>query len=141
MRRQHLLVGLVFCLSAVTYSGPGATQPFGPDGHGGNVSILGGGGAQRFTVEALHFIVHNETGSDWLGSDEVVFIIRTPNYSLLSSLYGNIDSGLDQYRFKRCIQPAVDGDSHYDHEWECDEKGMAPPFHSRLPPMNGTAVL
>ena len=32
------------------------------------------------------------------------------------------------YRFKRCAQPAVDGDILYDQEWECDQRGKAAPF-------------
>jgi hypothetical protein len=32
------------------------------------------------------------------------------------------------YEFKRCAQPAIDGDSSYDHEWQCDQRGKAPPL-------------
>ncbi len=53
--------------------------------------------------------------------------LETPDYALFSSEY-NVDSRPEVYRFKRCAQPAVDGDSVYDHEWECDQRGKAPPF-------------
>ena len=85
------------------------------------------GEERRFTVEFQTFTVLDETGCDLCGSDEVQIIVRTPDYALLSSWYGNVDSPVF-YRFKRCAQPAVDGDGVYDHEWECDQRGKAPPF-------------
>lgn len=73
------------------------------------------GEERRFTVEFQTFTVLDETGCDLCGSDEVQIIVRTPDYALLSSWYGNVDSPVF-YRFKRCAQPAVDGDGVYDHE-------------------------
>ena len=57
----------------------------------------------------------------------VFIIIKTDDYALISSEYGNVDEGVPQ-RFIRCAQPAVDGDNETDGEWECDQKGKAPPF-------------
>jgi hypothetical protein len=128
---QHLLVGLMVCLAGTVFAVPGRAQPVGGSVTGGNVT--GGnvgvnvGEERRFIVEFQSFTVKDETGCDLCGSDEVQFIIRTPDYALLSSEYGNLDSPLF-YRFKRCPQPAVDGDGIYDHEWECDPRGKAPPF-------------
>ena len=108
--------------------GPGGGNLTGGAATGGNVS--GGvnvGEERRYTVEFKNFRVLDETGCDFCGSDETIFIIRTSDYALRSTLYGNLDSPL-YYRFKRCPQPAIDEDGVYDHEWECDQRGKAPPF-------------
>jgi hypothetical protein len=157
---RRLLVSLALCLAGAIVADPGMAQPVGgpttggndPTGGnatggnttggnttGGNVNTGGNVGVnvgeeRRFTVEFDNFIVLDETGCDLCGSDEVQFIIRTSDYALLSSLYGDLDSpfyeGLSpiRNRFKRCAQPAVDGDSVFDNEWECDQAGKAPPF-------------
>ena len=86
------------------------------------------GEERRYIVEFQSFKALDETGCDLCGSDEVQLIVRTDGYALLSSWYGNVDSNRGAHRFKRCAQPAVDGDGVYDHEWECDQGGKAPPF-------------
>jgi hypothetical protein len=119
---------------------PGGNAPGGnaPGGNttGGNVNTGGNVGVnvgeeRRYIVEFQNFIALDETGCDFCGSDEVQIIIKTPDYALKSALYGNVDSestSVINYRFRRCAQPAVDGDGVYDHEWECDQGGKAPPF-------------
>jgi hypothetical protein len=94
---------------------------------GGNVGV-NVGGERRYIVEFVSFKALDETGCDLCGSDEVQLIVRTDGYALLSSWYGNVDSNRLAHRFIRCAQPAVDGDGVYDHEWECDQGGKAPPF-------------
>lgn len=161
MRKVFLLLAL--CLVGAVHADPGNAQPVGgpatggndPTGGntpggiapsanppGGNVNTGGTVGVnvgeeRRYIVEFDNFIVLDETGCDICGSDEVAFIIRTRDYALLSSTYGDLDSSYVPiagdlsplaYRFKRCAQPAVDGDSDYDHEWECDQSGKAPPL-------------
>lgn len=92
---------------------------------GGNVGV-NLGEERRFTVTFKTFKVHDETGCDLCGSDEVRFIIRTSDYALLSSEY-EADSQLF-YDFDRCAQPAVDGDGGYNHNWQCDPGGKAAPL-------------
>jgi hypothetical protein len=150
---RRLLVSLALCLAGPIFADPGMAQPVGgpttvgndPTGGntgggnttggnttGGNVNTGGNVGVnvgeeRRSTVTFKTFTVYDETGCDWCGSDEAQFVIRTADYTLFSLWYGNLDSPLF-YRFDRCAQPAVDGDSDLDHEWECDPKGKAPPF-------------
>jgi hypothetical protein len=104
---------------------------------GGNVGV-NVGEERRFQVQLLQFKVIDETGADWLGSDEVSFVIKTPNYALFSSEY-SVDSRDDPYRLERCVFPAVDGDNERDREWECEPRGMAPHFPLRLPPTKMTS--
>jgi hypothetical protein len=103
---------------------------------GGNVGV-NVGEERRYIVEFDNFVVLDETGCDLCGSDETQFIIRTSDYALVSELYGDLDSPYlpfvedpspIPYRFKRCAVPAVDGDSEFDYEWECDQKGKAAPL-------------
>lgn len=94
---------------------------------GGNVGV-NVGEERRYTVEFQTFKPLDETGCDFCGSDEVIFVIRTADYALISSEYGDIDSDGLAYRFERCAQPAVDDDNKTDWEWECDQKGKAAPF-------------
>ncbi len=122
---------------AATESDPTGGNATGGGPTGGNVTggnVTGGnvgvnlGEERRYTVTFKSFKAEDETGCDACGSDEVQFIIRTADYALFSSLYGDVDSDDFPARFDRCAQPAVDGDSNYDHEWECDQAGKAPPF-------------
>jgi hypothetical protein len=160
---QKPLVILALCLAGTIFPNFGIAQPVGGPTSGGNDPTGGnttggnaggnttggnvGGGnintggnvgvnlgeERRFTVEFSSFIALDETGCDYCGSDEVNFVIRTPDYSLISSQYDEIDAPLfwdtpKRYLFVRCAQPAVDGDNETNWEWECDQKGKAPPF-------------
>ena len=64
----------------------------------------------RFAVTAVQFKANDETGIDWLGSDEVyaVFSDLNPNhYERVTSIYGDVDSG-ETWQFRdadRCIEP------------------------------------
>lgn len=156
---QRLLAGFTVCFVAA-FTAPSSAQPVGGNVTGGNAgstttegtgfrgSVTGGhnsignvgvtlGEVRRYIVEFHNFVAVDETGCDLCGSDEVQFIIRTSDYALLSSVYGDIDSSYVfptgdgspiAYRFKRCALPAVDGDNEYDNEWECDQSGKAPPL-------------
>jgi hypothetical protein len=113
---------------------PGAGAPGGNVNTGGTVGV-NVGEERRYIVEFREFRVIDESGCDRCGSDEAQFIIRTADYALLSPLYGDLDSFkgiidvvIPTYRFARCAQPAVDGDSDYDNEWECDQRGKALPL-------------
>jgi hypothetical protein len=140
---------LALCLAGAIFAESGTAQPVGgpvtggndPTGGnttggnptGGNVNTGGNVGVnvgeeRRYIVEFQSFKALDETGCDLCGSDEVVIVIRTADYSLRSSEYGNVDSDRLFRRFKRCAQPAVDGDDETDAEWECDQKGKAAPF-------------
>jgi hypothetical protein len=110
---------------------PGGNAP-GGNTTGGNVNTGGNVGVnvgeeRRYTVKLVSFKALDETWCDACGSDEIRFVIRTPDYALFSSLIGNVDENVPQ-TLERCIQPAVDADIRYNHEWECDERGKAPPF-------------
>jgi hypothetical protein len=104
---------------------------------GGNVTVGGNVGVnlgeeRRYLVEISNFIVLDETGCDYCGSDEVAFIIRTADYALLTSTYEDVDSpafweNQQFYLVERCALPAVDVGG-YDHNWECDQTGKAAPL-------------
>jgi hypothetical protein len=115
---------------------PGGNTPGGNVNTGGNVGV-NVGEERRFTVTFKTFFVYDETGCDICGSDEVLFVIRTPDYSVISSEYEELDSSYVPlagdlspipYGFDRCAQPAVDNDNETDWKWECDPKGKAAPF-------------
>lgn len=140
---------LALCLTGAIFADSGNTQPVGGPVTGGNDATGGNttggnptggnvntggnvgvnvGEERRYIVEFQSFKALDETGCDSCGSDEIIIIIRTADYALKSSEYGNVDSGGLNSRFKRCAQPAVDGDDETDWEWECDQKGKAAPF-------------
>jgi hypothetical protein len=151
---RRLLVSLALCLAGAISADPGMAQPVGgpttggndPTGGnttggnttggnttGGNVNTGGNVGVnvgeeRRYIVEFQSFKALDETGCDSCGSDEILIIIRTADYALISSEYGDIDSYGLAYRFKRCAQPAADGDNETDWEWECDQNGKAAPL-------------
>lgn len=162
---QKVLLFILVSLSGAIFGYPGKAQPVtggaptggtttggtatggttggattGGNTTGGNVNTGGNVGVnvgeeRRYIVEFDEFMIIDETGCDLCGSDEVSFVIRTTDYALLSSLYGDLDStkgffdvSVSRYGFKRCALPAVDSDSVYDHEWECDQKGKAAPL-------------
>jgi hypothetical protein len=161
---QKPLVILALCLAGTIFVNLGIAQPVGgpttggndPTGGnttggnttggnapgGGNVNTGGNVGVnvgeeRRHIVELDNFIVLDETGCDLCGSDEVVFIIHTSDYSLRSREFEADSSYMPwpfaetspvPYEFKRCAQPAVDNDNGYDNEWECDPRGKAPPL-------------
>jgi hypothetical protein len=114
----------------------GGNTPGGNVNTGGNVGV-NVGEERRYIVEFANFIVLDETGCDLCGSDEVLFVIRTSDYALLSREYEADssyrpwpfeDTSPVPYEFKRCALPAVDADSSYDNEWECGPRGKAPPL-------------
>jgi hypothetical protein len=85
-------------------------------------------------VRAISFQAFNETGLDFLGSDEVVVTIRTPQYLLKfpsTSKYGSVDSDGKSHAFRadgNCIIPATDSGQFPDGKWACHEQGTAAPL-------------
>ena len=151
---QKLLMFLALYAAGAIFANSGTAQPVGgpttggndptggnaPSGNttggnatGGNVNTGGNVGVnlgeeRRYIVEFQSFKALDETGCDSCGSDEVIITIKTADYALISSEYGSVDSDGLARMFKRCAQPAVDGDNETDWEWECDQKGKAAPF-------------
>ena len=84
----------------------------------------------RFVVKALDMQALDETGWDRAGSDEVVTVYGTNNYTLISSENPVVDSDgtvWDYDQFENCIYPAVD-DGNYNNEWGCNGAGGPGPL-------------
>jgi len=106
--------------------GPAAVAPpalFNPSGETG-VS------RPHYIVETTSFKTLNETGWDILGSDEIVVRYLANNQSMFTGVYGSVDTG-DTHQFRslqRCISPAIDPDSSYNHSWQCGPQGTSGPI-------------
>ena len=122
---RTLLAGLLTCLAAASLSD--VVRAEGPAGEVGvNVN-----GEPRFVVKALNFQAFDETGFDFLGSDEVVFTFGTRRYVIVSNEFGRINSDGEVHPFEpseNCIAPAVDNDGHSDHAWQCSNEGVTGPL-------------
>ncbi|MBP6877167.1 MAG: hypothetical protein KBC34_04030 [Phenylobacterium sp.] len=82
----------------------------------------------RFQVEAVGFRAHNETGWDFLGSDEVIAVFDTGTYRVMTDTFGDVDGG-ESRTFRdgqTCISPATDN-SGGDRAWSCAPNGAAGP--------------
>lgn len=125
---------LLFAHGATT---PALAQPRG--GPGGNVArpnmdtgefeIVRGPGP-RFVVRAYTFDATDQTGWDWTGSDDLVTIFRTDEYTLVGPEYGDVDSSNPPKHYSgtdSCIMPVVDN-TPSDRKWECDSRGVSAPL-------------
>jgi hypothetical protein len=129
LTKQGLLVGLFLAFAALSEVTE-AQSIAAPPGSGGNVGV-GVADGRRFAVKAVTFQALDEWGWDWLGSEEVVFIFRTPRYAVSTVEYDNIDSDDEPETFKRrdeCVEPAVDNDGESNHKWTCLDAGMPAPL-------------
>lgn len=101
-----------------------------PNMDNGKFEMVQGPGP-RFVVTAYSFDAADETGWDWAGSDEVVTIIRTKNYTLVGPEYDDVDSEDPPVRYHdedSCVIPPVDTDGDSNRRWHCDEHGVSAPI-------------
>jgi hypothetical protein len=84
----------------------------------------------RFTVEAVSFLVLDETGVDFLGSDEVAARFESNGNTMFTGIHGDSDTGdTQQFRSQqRCIYPAADPDGSRNRAWACAPSGGAGPL-------------
>lgn len=88
----------------------------------------------RYMVEAINFKALNETGIDFLGSDEIVARFAANDRMSFSGIYGGVDTG-DIVAFRsgqRCIYPAIDPDGTYNHRWSCNSRGGPGPVSFQI---------
>lgn len=88
----------------------------------------------RYMVEAINFKALNETGIDFLGSDEIVVRFAIDGKSMFTGIHGNVDTG-DTIVFRsgqRCIFPAVDPDQTLNHVWACGARGAPGPLRFQI---------
>ena len=83
---RTLLARLLTCLAAASLS-----DVVRAEGRAGEVGV-NVNGEPRFVVKALNFQAFDETGFDFLGSDEVVFTFGTRRYVIVSNEFGRINS-------------------------------------------------
>ncbi|MBA4012142.1 MAG: hypothetical protein C0481_09785 [Phenylobacterium sp.] len=82
----------------------------------------------RFKVEAVGFRAHNETGWDFIGSDEVIAVFDTGAYRVMTDTFDDVDGG-DSRTFRNdqsCISPATDS-GEIDRAWSCAPNGAPGP--------------
>lgn len=85
---------------------------------------------RRYKIEAMRFRARDETGIDWLGSDEVVVETTDAKGGTASREIGNIDSG-DTHNFdpaKSCIVAVRPGIVVLDESSVCEKVGEPGPL-------------
>lgn len=85
---------------------------------------------RRYKIEAMRFMARDETGIDWLGSDEVMVETHDAKGMTVSREIGDIDSG-DTYTFdsaKSCIVAVRPGVVILGESSVCDEVGEPAPL-------------
>ena len=85
---------------------------------------------RRYKIEAVRFKARDETGIDWLGSDEVMVETNDANGSTVSNEIGGIDSG-DTHDFdpaKSCIVAIRPGFAVLGESSVCEEVGEPAPL-------------
>ena len=85
---------------------------------------------RRYKIEAMRFKARDETGIDWLGSDEVVVETTDAKGWTVSREVGNIDSG-DTHNFdpaKSCIVAVRPGIVVLDESSVCEKSGEPAPL-------------
>ena len=88
----------------------------------------------RFQVSLTKFEVFDEVGWDFWASDEAVFIVRAPSYTVFTREFGSLDSDGTVHSFDpnaNCAAPVVDTGLP-DGRWSCDPKGAAAPISFEL---------
>jgi hypothetical protein len=85
---------------------------------------------RRYKIEAVSFTARDETGIDWLGSDEVMVRTEDAKGSTVSDQIDDIDSG-DTHTFepaKSCIVAVRPGEVILDKTSVCDDVGEPAPL-------------
>lgn len=102
----------------------------------GQPSALAGDGLMqaRYVVEAINFKALNETGIDFLGSDEIVVRYAITDKSMFTGIYGSVDTGETHplRSGQQCIYPAIDPDGTYNHRWACNARGAPGPISFQI---------
>lgn len=104
---------------------PLTAQPLAPPVRPPNEAAGDGVARARYMVEAISFTALNETGIDFLGSDEIVVRFAANERMSFSGIYGSVDTG-DTHSLRsgqQCIYPAIDPDGTYNHNWSCNSRG------------------
>jgi hypothetical protein len=89
---------------------------------------------RRYKIEAIRFTARDESGFDWLGSDEVMVLTSDANGWTVSNEIGDIDSG-DSHPFdpaRSCIIPVRPGVVILGETSVCDDAGEAAPLGFRV---------
>ena len=113
---------------------PLTTQPPGPPARPPNTAATAGEFEARYMVEAISFKALNETGIDFLGSDEIVARFAIGDKTMFTGIYGDVDTG-DTVAFRsgqQCIFPAIDPDLAYNQNWACNVRGGAGPLNFEI---------
>ncbi|MEP9388762.1 hypothetical protein [Mesorhizobium sp. KR9-304] len=119
-----MLISALFFLNAVLNSA--TAQPV--TGSTNNIGVETGP-APRFQIRFIEFYVKDETGIDFLGSDDVVFIVNAAQYELSVRRYSvNGDEWYTLETGEQCIMPAIDPDSSPNDIWLCQEAGSPAPI-------------
>lgn len=81
----------------------------------------------RFKVELVDIHAIDETGWNFLGSDELTVVYDTPEHRIVTSKIGDVDSGdvVQVPPTQSCIWPIVEVD---DDSWSCKPQGGAAPL-------------
>lgn len=85
---------------------------------------------RRYKIEALRFKARDETGPDWLGSDEVMVSTRDPEGWTASDVIGDIDSGVI-HEFdpaRSCLVGISPGKAVLGRSSVCDAAGRPAPL-------------
>lgn len=122
---------------------PLIAEPAAPPASPPNSAPGDGVARPRYMVEAINFKALNETGVDFLGSDEIVARFAIDGRSMFTGIYGDVDTG-DTVAFRsgqQCIFPAIDPDQTLNHNWSCNARGAPGPlrFQITLYEYDGTA--
>lgn len=100
-----------------------------PNGVAGDGQILA-----RYVVEAISFKALNETGIDFLGSDEIVARFAIGDKAMATGIYSGVDTG-ETHDFRtqqKCIAPAIDPDQTRNFAWTCNSRGASGPFNFQI---------
>ncbi|MEX0605563.1 MAG: hypothetical protein WD623_08040 [Marinobacter sp.] len=89
---------------------------------------------RRYKIEAVRFKARDETGIDWLGSDEVIIQTNDAKGSTVSNEIGDIDSG-DTHSFDpaiSCVVAVRPGVAVLGESSVCEEIGEPAPMFFRV---------
>lgn len=113
---------------------PITAQPPAPPASPPNSAAGDGVARAHYMVEAINFKALNETGIDFLGSDEIVVRYAIRDKMMFSGIYGGVDTGeTHQLRSgQQCIYPAIDPDATFNHRWACNARGASGPLNFQI---------
>ncbi len=86
----------------------------------------------RFKIEAISVHAIDESGPDWLGSDDIFAVVTTVRSGMRSETLGDFDTG-ETKEFttgSNCMLPLAD--PHHGYSPACDPNGAAGPISFRV---------